>query len=154
MSTKSGKETEGNQDPSKKGVSQPKIMTKPLPEILDELEDYIKRVEEAVRQAQAAAKESREAAAEARESGEKAAEAARKAAEAAVAKGREEAATALAKVREEAAKALDTLGMRVSDLEEELNELKDKVKLEAFALDQAFVAAKDRHIESSPFLQG
>ncbi|MBI2979628.1 MAG: hypothetical protein HYY41_02210 [Chloroflexi bacterium] len=42
---------------------QPKIMTKPLPEILDELENYIKRVEEAVRQAQAAARESREAAA-------------------------------------------------------------------------------------------
>jgi t-SNARE complex subunit (syntaxin) len=59
----------------------PKIMTKPLPVILDELENYIHRVEEAVKLAQAAAKDSRAAADQARESGEKAAEAARKAAE-------------------------------------------------------------------------
>jgi colicin import membrane protein len=65
---------------------QPKIMTQPLPMILDELENYIKRVEEAVKQAQAAARDSREAAAQAKESGEKAAEAARKAAQEAVAK--------------------------------------------------------------------
>ena len=31
--------------------NRPKIMTKPLPEILDELEEYIRRVEEAVKQA-------------------------------------------------------------------------------------------------------
>ena len=35
---------------------QPKIMTKPLPEILDEMESYIKRVEGTVRQAQITAK--------------------------------------------------------------------------------------------------
>ena len=35
-------------DSSEPEEIQPKIMTKPLPMILDELEDYIKRVEEAV----------------------------------------------------------------------------------------------------------
>jgi len=67
-------------------VKQAKIMTLPLPQILDELESYIRRVEDAVKQAQTAAKDSREAADQAKVSGEKAAEAARKAAEAAVAK--------------------------------------------------------------------
>ena len=55
---------------------QRKIMTKPLPEILDELEDSIKLADEA-------AKDAREAADEARQAGEKAAsEAARVASEA------------------------------------------------------------------------
>ncbi|MFC1995311.1 hypothetical protein ACFLVM_00315 [Chloroflexota bacterium] len=123
-------------------VKQPNIMTKPLPEILDELERYIRRVEEAVKQAQAAAKESREAAAQARVSGEKAAEAAKKAAEAAV-----------TKVREESAKAVDTLGIRVSGIESELNNLKGKVSQEVLALDRAFQTLKDKHIEESPFLK-
>jgi hypothetical protein len=56
-----------------KPIKAPEIMTKPLPQILAELEDYIGRVEEAVRQAKIAAKESREAAARAKEAGEKAA---------------------------------------------------------------------------------
>ena len=52
------KKGEGSQEqPKSPEVVQPKIMTKPLPEILDELEDYVKRVEEAVRQAHAAAKD-------------------------------------------------------------------------------------------------
>lgn len=135
--------TKGSQDPVKMEGRQPKIMTEPLPQILDELEDYIRRVEEAVRQAQAAAKESREAAAQAKVSGEKAAEAAKKAAEAAV-----------AKVKEEAAKAIDTMGVRVSAIESEMNTLKEKVSQEALALDRAFLAAKDKHIAESPFLQG
>ena len=54
----------------------PKILTKPLPQILDEIEDGIKLADEAVKNA-------REAAEEARKAGEKAAnEAARVAAEA------------------------------------------------------------------------
>ncbi len=122
-------------------AGQPKIMTKPLPEILDELENYIKRVEEAVIVAQTAARDSREAAAQAKESGEKAAEAAKKAAEGAV-----------AKVKEEAAKAVDTLDIRVSAIESELNTLKEKVSQEALAMDRALLAAKDRHTEESPFL--
>lgn len=136
------KEKGGSQNPIPTETKQPKIMTVPLPDILEELENYIRRVEEAVKQAQAAAKDSRQAAAQAKESGEKAAEAARKAAEAAV-----------AKVREEAAEAVDTLGMRVSAIDSELNTLKEKVSQEALAVDRAFLALKDRHIEESPFLE-
>jgi hypothetical protein len=73
---------------------------------------------------------------------EKAAEAAKKAAEGAV-----------AKVREEAARTVDTMGLRVSALETELNMLKERVSQEALALDKALLAAKDKHIEESPFLQ-
>ena len=47
----------------------PKIMTKPLPQILDDLEGYIARLEEAVGQAQAAAKDSKETAAQAKTAG-------------------------------------------------------------------------------------
>jgi flagellar biosynthesis/type III secretory pathway protein FliH len=121
---------------------QPKIMTKPLPMILDELEDYIRRVEEAVKIAQAAARDSREAAAQAKESGEKAAEAAKKAAEAAV-----------AKVREEAARKADALNDRISEVSENLDSLEDKVKREVIALDDAFLTLKDRHVEQSPFFK-
>ena len=142
MTTTNEKETKGYQEPEKVAIKQAKIMTLPLPQILDELESYIKRVEEAVKQAQTAAKESREAATQAKVSGEKAAEAARKAAEAAV-----------AKVKEEAAKAVDTLGVRVSGIESELNALKEKVSQEALAIDRAFLALKDKHIEDSPFFE-
>ena len=142
MSNTSRKEKEGSQEPAKMEEKQPKIMTKPLPLILDELEEYIGRVEEAVRQAQAAAKEAREAAAQAKASGEKAAEAARKAAEAAV-----------AKVREEATRGINALGVRVSTLETEFSTLKGKVTQEALSLDKAFVALKDKHMEVSPFLK-
>jgi uncharacterized phage infection (PIP) family protein YhgE len=142
MTTTKEKEKKGSREPEKMEVKQAKIMTLPLPQILDELESYIRRVEEAVKQAQTAAKDSREAADQAKVSGEKAAEAARKAAEAAV-----------AKVKEEAAKAVDTLGVRVSGIESELNTLKDKVSQEALAVDRAFLALKDKHIEGSPFLE-
>ncbi|MFC1860751.1 hypothetical protein ACFLYL_00495 [Chloroflexota bacterium] len=134
------KETKDSQEPVQKEARQAKIMTLPLPQILDELESYIKRVEEAVKQAQTAAKDSREAATQAQVSGEKAAEAARKAAD-----------TAVAKVKEESSQAIDILGKKVSDLETELNTLKDKVSQEALALDKAFLALKERHIEESPF---
>jgi len=141
MTTTSEKEKKGHQEPEEIAEKLPKIMTKPLPVILDELENYIKRVEEAVKQAQSAAKESKEAAAQARTSGEKAAEAAKKAAE-----------TAVAKVKEEGAKAVDILGAKVSGIETELNALKEKVSREALAIDRAFLASKDKHIEDSPFL--
>jgi hypothetical protein len=62
----------------------PKIMSKPLPQILDELEEYIHLVEEAVRQARAAAGESKEAAAQAKAAGERAAAEAATKAEAAI----------------------------------------------------------------------
>ncbi len=137
-----------NKDPKKSGASeakeapQPKIMTKPLPEILDELENYIKRVEEAVRLAQAAAKDSRDAADMAKEAGEKAAEAAKKAAEAAV-----------AKVRDEATRVADALRDRIEEVHEHVCNLEEMVKQEAIAVDDAFLAAKERHLEQSPFYQ-
>lgn len=123
-------------------MEQPKIMTKPLPEILDELENYIKRVEEAVRLAQGAAKDARAAAEVAKQAGEEAAGAARKAADAAV-----------ARVKDEATKATDTLNDRISEVSEMLDSLEDKAKQEAIALDEAFLALKDRHLEQSPFFQ-
>ena len=132
-------------DKAAKGTeeAQPKIMTKPLPVILDELENYIHRVEEAVKLANAAARDSRSAADQAKESGERAAEAARKAAEAAV-----------AKVRDEAARRADVLNDRISEVSENLDGLLDKVKQEVIALDEAFLALKDKHIEQSPFYKG
>ena len=122
--------------------NRPKIMTKPLPEILDELENYIKRLDEAERLTQAAVKEAHEAAAQARASGERAAEAARKAAEAAV-----------SKVREEAARAIDTINNRISTFEADVNIFKDKVSREAMVLDQSLLAAREKHMKESPFFE-
>jgi exonuclease V gamma subunit len=118
------------------------IMTKPLPQILDELKGYIKSVEDAVKAAQAAALESKGAALRAKESGEKAAEAAKKAAEAAVAKVKEETATALTQV----------LG-RLFESEEKVRQLSSDVRAEALAVDDALLAAKNKHVEGSPFLE-
>ena len=92
--------------------------------------------------AQAAAKDSRDAADMAREAGEKAAEAAKKAAEAAV-----------AKVRDEAARAADALRDRIQEVHEHVCNLEDMVKQEAIAVDDAFLALKERHLEQSPFYQ-
>ncbi len=64
---------------------QPKIMSMPLPTLLDELEKYIQQVEEAVRASNEAAALSARKADEAKLSGKQAGEAAQKAAEAAVA---------------------------------------------------------------------
>ena len=73
-----------------------KVLTKPLPKVLDELEGYIeaaeaaaRRANESVRLAQQAATESITAAKNAREAGEKAAEAAKQAAEEALSKAEE-----------------------------------------------------------------
>ena len=38
-------------------------------------------------------------------------------------------------------------------IESEMNTLKEQVSQEAIAVDLALLAAKDRHIEGSPFLQ-
>src|SRR4030042_474074 len=121
---------------------QPKIMTKPLPVILDELENYIQKIEKEEKLARAPVRDSRAAADQARESGERAADAARKAAEAAV-----------AKVRDEAAKRADALSDRISEVSENLDSLEDKIKQEVIALDEAFLALKDKHIEQSPFFK-
>lgn len=67
-------------------IKEPKIMSMPLPMILDELEKYIQLVEEHVRASKEAAALSAQKADEAKLSGQLAGEAARKAAEAAVAK--------------------------------------------------------------------
>ena len=123
-------------------MAEPKIMTQPLPQILDELEDYIKRVEAAAVLARLAADESREAAAQAKRSGEEAAEAAKKAADEAV-----------AKVKEELDMKLKWLQERTSSLEEGFALLRKRVADEAIAVDKAFIAAKDKHIEASPFLE-
>jgi uncharacterized phage infection (PIP) family protein YhgE len=135
---KTQKQSDEPNEPTK--VSQPKIMTKPLPEILDELENYIKKVEEAVRLAQGAARDARAAAEMAKQAGEEAAGAARKAAE-----------TAVAKVRDEAARADDVLNDRITEVAEKLDSLEEKAKQEAIALDGAFLALKDSHLEQSPF---
>ena len=142
MTTTKEKNQATFQEPEKAAAKQAKIMTLPLPQILDELESYIRRVEEAVKQAQTAAKESRGAADQAKVSGEKAAEAARKAAD-----------TAVARVKEEATKADDALGRQISGLEKDLNEFKDKVNREALAVDMSFRALRDTHSEGSPFLE-
>ncbi len=136
------KDKQSQQELAKVEEIRPKIMTKPLPQILDELEDYIGRVEEAVRQAKIAAGESREAAAQAKAAGEKAADAARKAADAAV-----------AKAKEEITNAMNALALRTTGLENEVNLLKEHVTLEAQSLDKAFEVLKERHLEDSPFLK-
>ena len=150
---------------------QPKIMTKPLPVILDELEHYIQRVEAAVKAARSAAKDSRAHADKAKESGEKAAQAARKAAEAAVAKVKKEAdgradvldnriaevsenlGSLIDKAREEATRRADVLNDRIDEISENLDSLVDKLKQEVIALDEAFLALKNRHVEQSPFFK-
>ena len=130
-----------NSPDTSKPVALPKIMTKPLPEILDELESYIRRVEEAVGVAQQAARESKGAAAQARESGEKAADSARQAAE-----------TAVAAIRDEASRTTEALLLRVADLENEIKELREKISREACAVDRAFMALKDTYTGESPWL--
>jgi hypothetical protein len=122
-------------------IRQPKIMTKPLPEILDELENYVRRVEDAVKLAQDAARDSREAANQAKLAGEKAAETAKKAAEAAI-----------AKLKQEVLDGDGVLGQKISGLSETLNTLVANVTREALAIDKAIMAFKDHHVEGSPFI--
>ena len=123
-------------------IRQPKIMTKPLPEILDELENYVRRVEDAVKLAQEAARDSREAANQARTAGEKAADAAKKAAE-----------TAIARLKQEVLDGDGVLGQKISGLSESLSALAVNATKEAMAIDRAIMALKDRHVEESPFIE-
>jgi len=80
---------------------EPKIMSMPLPMILDELEKYIQQVAEAVKASREAAALSAEKADEAKLSGKQAGEAARKAAEAAVAQVEKKTQDELAALRAE-----------------------------------------------------
>ena len=75
-----------NEEKKVETIKEPKIMSMPLPMILDELEKYIQLVEEHVRASKEAAALSAQKADEAKLSGQLAGDAARKAAEAAVAK--------------------------------------------------------------------
>ena len=59
----------------------------------------------------------------------------------------------MAKVRDEAAKRADALNDRISEVSESLDNLEDKVKQEVIALDESFLALKDKHIEQSPFFK-
>ena len=85
-----------NEDTAPTGEAGSQVLTKPLPEVLDELEGHIKAADEAARRAnesarlaQQAATDSITASKEAREAGEKYADIARKEAERAMAKAEE-----------------------------------------------------------------
>ncbi|MFC1945275.1 hypothetical protein ACFLWF_00810 [Chloroflexota bacterium] len=142
MNSPVNKNEAGFKEDVKPAVKQARIMTLPLPQILEELENHIKRVEQAVEQAKTAALESREAADQAKISGEQAAVAARKAAEAAV-----------IEVRDQANMAIKILGTKVSGLESEIRGLKDKLNKEAMTIDSAFLALEDTYRGKSPFLK-
>ncbi|MFC2009813.1 hypothetical protein ACFLT6_00190 [Chloroflexota bacterium] len=142
MNSPVNKNEAGFKEDVKPAVKQARIMTLPLPQILEELESHIKRVEQAVEQAKVAAMESRKAADQAKTSGEQAAEAAKKAAEAAV-----------TKVREEVNAAIKELSVRVSCLETEIRELKEKSDKEAIAIESAFMALRNTYHEKTSFIK-
>lgn len=147
--------------------TQPKIMVKPLPMILDEIEadhqgnkaliEELRRLysqlQKALEKAAEATTEAKEAAGEARAAGVKAAEVARLAGIEAAGAAKKAAEAEIAKVKEEAAKAIDTMGMRVSGLESDLDTLKKMVAQEALAVDKGYGAGKDAHLVESPFLE-
>ena len=56
-------------------------------------------------------------------------------------------------MRDEAARITDALSDRISEVSERLDGFEEKAKQEAIALDDAFLALKDRHLEQSPFFQ-
>ena len=80
---------------------QPKILSMPLPAILDELEKYIQQVEEAVKASKEAAALSAKRADEAKLAGKLAGEAAQKSAEAAVAQVEQQLSTEIAALKDE-----------------------------------------------------
>ncbi len=80
---------------------QPKILSMPLPAILDELEKYIQQVEEAVKASRQAAAISAQKAEEAKLSGKLAGEAAQKSAEAAVAQVEQKLSNEIAALKDE-----------------------------------------------------
>ncbi len=85
-----------------------KIMTMPLPQILEELEDYIRRVEEATKKAEQATIEAHKAAEEAKLAGEKAAGEAAKVAKEKIGETEDRLRLEVVSVRELAEEALTT----------------------------------------------
>jgi hypothetical protein len=108
-----------------------KIMTKPLPEILDEIEDSIRLADEA-------AKDAREAAVEARKAGEKAAGEARKAGEQAAMEARKSGEVAIEQVTL-------AINQRIDKVEQVANNALHLAELLKSALTEAVLAA-DRTI--------
>lgn len=104
------------------------IMTKTLPQIIDELEDAIAASREATIKADKAAAEAKKAAAEARAEGQRAAGAAQQAAESAVEAVRNE-------------------------LKADVAILEGKCVTEAQAVNAALVISPNTHFEQSPFLK-
>jgi uncharacterized coiled-coil protein SlyX len=118
-----------------------KIMNESLPQIIDELQSSIDEVARLAKESQQSADDSRLAAAEAKASGVKASEAAKLAAQAAVTSIREEMNQQLAKVADS-----------IDRIEARLDGFYDKMQKEASAIDNAILAAKERHVSESPFL--
>ena len=145
----------------------PKIMVKPLPTILDELEDYIRQVAEGARRAEKAAGEAEAHAEEAKLAGERAAEAAaremgellkgigRKAMEAL---GTAELARAKAEeAGREAAKlaqvTADKAMGKFKELQQEHDKLKKEVLQLALAVNKAWVKGNEVYLENAPYLK-
>lgn len=145
----------------------PKIMVQPLPQILDELEEYIRYVEEIVKLAQAAAGEAKAHAENARLAGEKAAEGAAAemaerikdiGAKAMQALGTAESAREKA---EEAGKEAAGVAQATADkaldyfrkLQAEHDKLKKEVMQLALAVNQAWVKGNETYLENTPYLR-
>jgi len=145
-----------------------KIMTQPLPAILDYIDEKIRELEEATRKAEVATGEARIAAEEARVAGEKAAgeariagekasaEAAKEAKEAGIAAGfaaAQAAKAAVAEVRSELTTIDETQRRLIQSLSDELARTKELVVKSAVAVDASILAFKDKHVELSPVLK-
>jgi hypothetical protein len=105
-----------------------KIMLKPLPDILDELEAMHNENAALIEELRELIKEGKEAIRQTRLAGEKASEAAIKAVE-----------KAAVKIREDTTAMIASLG--------------NDMRQEALAVDRALLAAKEKHIAESPLLK-
>jgi len=112
-----------------------KIMSRPLPAILDYIEERIAALEQAEARAEVAAKEAKEA-------GIAAGFAAAQAAKAAV-----------AEVRSELTTIDETQRRLIQSLSDELARTKELVVKSAVAVDASILAFKDKHVELSPVLK-
>jgi hypothetical protein len=124
------------------GQGTQKILNVPLPQILDELESYIKKVEDAVTLAREAAADARKAAGDARSAGENAASDAKRAVEASV-----------ARVVAELGDSILDDSRKIDELSSKVRTLIENARKEAAAIDVAILAAKERHVQESPYLQ-
>jgi hypothetical protein len=104
-------------------VEDRKIMTTPLPAILDELEDYQRALKDAVDQANQAAEDAREAASK-----------------------------AVKEVEDKLTKIMNRMTADLCSTKDELHKLANDVSLEASAVDKAMTEAKNIHAANSPFL--